>query len=49
MGPEHNFLSVSDDAHPTSLFCVVHLDYCEHVFMFGVRFHAFAQADGLTS
>lgn len=34
--PQHNFLSVSDDAHPTSLCCVAHLDNCEHMFIFGV-------------
>lgn len=36
VNPEHDFLSVSDDARPTSLFCVAHLDNCEHVYVWCV-------------
>lgn len=47
--PEHHVLSVSDDAHPTSLFCAAHLDSCEHMFMFGVCVRVSVHAHRLTS
>lgn len=53
MDPEQNFPSTRDDVLPPSLLFVVHLDNCEHMFMFGVCvcvcLQACAQGDLLNS